>query len=273
MPTRFRVATWVVNEQRNVVYNGGTREGNPLDEQTAITVPLLSIDVRLTQRIGLQVSTAVPLIARTGSVPRADGSIAFRDEVRGLGDTTAGAWYRRSRGGWSWTFNGGLSVPTGSTRKPVFRPELEGGSLVPMSRLSRGSGTWDPVVGLVIERPAAGGRWVSSLAARIPVATNKEGLRVGASSEAGTGWAHQISTHRVLGYARLDWLHRQQDMFNGTPVLVGGGHWIYASPGLGVMIGKGVSVQAEVKLPVYRQLANRQLDSRAIFQFGLSRGF
>jgi hypothetical protein len=105
------------------------------------------------------------------------------------------------------------------------------------------------------------------------VATNNEGLRVGASSEVGTGWAHTIGTHRVLGYARLDWLHREQDVFNGTPVLVGGGHWIYASPGLGVMIGKGISVQAEVKLPVYRQLANRQLDSRAIFQFGLSRGF
>jgi hypothetical protein len=273
MPTRFRVATWVVNEQRNVVYNGSAREGNPLDEQTAITVPLVSADVRLTQRIGLQVSTAVPLIARTGSVPRADGLLPFRDEVRGLGDTTAGAWYRRTRGRWSWTFNGGLSVPTGSTRKPRFRSELDGGSLVPMSRLSRGSGTWDPLVGLAIERPAAGGRWVSSLAARIPVATNKEGLRVGASSEVATGWAHTIGTHRVLGYARLDWLHRQQDVFNDTPVLVGGGHWIYASPGLGVMIGKGISVQAEVKLPVYRQLANRQLDSRAIFQFGLSRGF
>jgi hypothetical protein len=273
MPTRFRVATWVVNERRNVVYNGSAREGNPLDEQTAITVPLVSIDVRLTQRIGLQVSTAVPLIARTGSVPRADGLIAFRDEVRGLGDTTVGAWYRGSSGVWSWTFNGGLSLPTGSTRKPRFRPELEGGSLVPMSRLSRGSGTWDPLVGLAIERPAAGGRWVSSLAARIPVATNNEGLRVGASSEVGIGWAHAIGTHRVLGYARMDWLHREQDVFNGTPVLVGGGYWIYASPGVGVMLGKGISVQAEVKLPVYRQLANRQLDSRAIFQFGLSRGF
>jgi hypothetical protein len=273
MPTRFRVSTWVVNERRHVVYAGSTREDNPLDEQTAITVPLVSVDVRLTQRVGLQVSTAVPLIARTGSVPRVGGAIAFRDEVRGLGDTTVGAWYRRSVHGWSGTLNGGLSVPTGSTRKPRFRQELEGGSLVPMSRLSRGSGTWDPLVGLAIERPAGGGRWVSSLAARIPVATNNEGLRVGTSSEVGTGWAHNIGTHRVMGYGRVDWLHRKQDVFNGTPVLVGGGHWIYASPGLGVMIGKGISVQAEVKVPIYRQLANRQLDSRAIFQFGLSRSF
>jgi hypothetical protein len=32
-------------------------------------------------------------------------------------------------------------------------------------------------------------------------------------------------------------------------------------------------VQAEVKLPLYRSLANKQLDSRAIFQFGVSRAF
>lgn len=76
-----------------------------------------------------------------------------------------------------------------------------------------------------------------------------------------------------MGYARLDWLHREQDVFKGTPVLVGGGNWLYASPGVAVMVGKGVNVQAEVKLPVHRSLANRQLDSSGIFQFGISRSF
>lgn len=273
MPTRFRVATWVVNERRNIVYDGSTREGNPLDEQTAITVPLVSLDARVTKRFGVQLSTAVPLIARTGSVPRPGGAIAFRDEVRGLGDTTAGAWYRGSDRGWTWTLNGGVSIPTGSTRKPRFRPELEGGSLVPMSRLQRGSGTWDPLLGLAIERPLAGGRWVSSVAARTPVSQNDDGLRVGAAWEVGSGWAHTLGTHKVMGYGRLDWLHREQDVFNGTPVLVGGGNWFYASPGLAVMVGKGINLQAEVKVPVYRELDNRQLDSRAILQFGISRGF
>ena len=273
MPGRFRLGTWVINERRNVVYDGSNRESNPLDEQTAITVPLLSVDVRLTQRVGLQLSTAVPLIARTGAVPRPGGALAFRDEVRGLGDTTLGAWFRDSSHGWTWTLNGGVSLPTGSTRKPRFRPELEGGSLVPMSRLQRGSGTWDPLFGLAIERPAASGRWVSSIAARTPVADNDDGLRVGASWEVSSGWAHTVGSHKVMGYARFDWLHREQDAFNGTPVLVGGGNWFYASPGVAVMVGKGINVQAEVKMPVYRELATRQLDSRAIFQFGISRTF
>jgi hypothetical protein len=142
-----------------------------------------------------------------------------------------------------------------------------------MSRLQRGSGTWDPLFGVVLERGAAGGRWVSSFAARTPLAESTEGLRTGSSWELGSGWAHTIRTHRIMGYARLDWLHRQQDVFEGTPVLVGGGNWLYVSPGAAVMIGKGVNVQAEVKLPIYRSLANRQLDSRAIYQFGVSRSF
>lgn len=274
MVGRFRVATWVVTERRGTVYDGSSRGENPLQEQTEITVPLLSLDFRVTPRFGVQASVAAPLIARTGVVPRATGAVSFRDEVRGLGDTVASAWYREKLPArWSWTLNGGFSLPTGSTRKPRFRPELQNGSLVPMSRLQRGSGTLDPVFGVALEHPLQGGRLVTSLAARTPVAANDDGLRTGASWEAGSGWAHTLLTHRVMTYGRLDWLHREQDVFNGVPVLVGGGNWLYFTPGAGVMIGKGINVQADVKVPIYRQLANRQLDSRAIFQFGVSRSF
>jgi hypothetical protein len=54
---------------------------------------------------------------------------------------------------------------------------------------------------------------------------------------------------------------------------VGGGDWLYLTPGIGVPAGKGVNVQAEIKVPLYRALSNQQLDSRAIFQFGISRAF
>jgi hypothetical protein len=274
MPGRMRVATWVVTERRDRVYAGSTRESNPLDERTAITVPIVSVDYRITPRLGVQASTSIPIIARTGVVQRAAGPLAFRDEVRGLGDTVAGVWYRGgSPSRWAWTANVGASIPTGSTRPPRFRDELQEGSLVPMSRLQRGSGTWDPVAGVAVERPVRGGRWVTSLAARTPVAENNDGLRTGVSWELGSGWAHTIRTHKVMAYGRFDWLHRAQDAFRGTPVLVGGGDWIYATPGVAVMAGKGVNVQADVRLPLYRSLANRQLDSRAIFQFGVSRSF
>ena len=274
MPGRLRVATWVVTERRDRVYDGSAREDNPLNERTNIVVPLVSVDYRITPQFGVQAATAVPLIARTGIIQRATGASAFRDEVRGLGDTVVGAWYRDgSPGRWSWTINAALSVPTGKTRAPRFREELDNGSLVPLSRLQRGSGTWDPVLGLVVERPVGGGRWVTSVASRVPLAENSDGLRVGASWEAGSGWAHTVRTHKVMAYARLDWLHREQDRFNGAPVLVGGGDWLYVTPGAAVMIGKGINVQAEVKVPAYRRLSNRQLDSRAILQLGVSRSF
>lgn len=271
---RLRVSTWLISERRDTVYVGSAREPNPLDEQTSITVPLATIDVRITQRLGIQASTTIPLIARTGVVPRETGPVVFRDEVRGLGDTVAGAWYRGGAPNrWSWTLNAGLSLPTGSTRTPRFRPELQEGNLVPMSRLQRGSGTWDPVIGAAAERPLAGGRWINSVAARVPLTANNDGLQTGASSEVASGWAHTVRSHRIMAYGRLDWLHRGQDTFNGIPVLVGGGHWLYVSPGAAVMVGKGINVQGELKVPVYRHLANRQLDSRVILQLGVSRAF
>lgn len=56
-------------------------------------------------------------------------------------------------------------------------------------------------------------------------------------------------------------------------MLVGGGDWLYATPGAAVQLVKGINVQVDVKIPVYRRLANMQLDSRAIFQLGMSREF
>jgi hypothetical protein len=271
---RFRVSTWVVLEVRDTVYDGSHRGDNPLQEQTDITVPLATIDFRITPRFGVQAATTIPLVARTGMVQRPTGPLAFHDEVHGVGDTVVGAWYRAgSPARWSATFNGGLSLPTGSTRAPRFRSELENGSLVPISRLQRGTGTLDPVFGIAAEHALAGGRWINSVTARTPIAENEDGLRTGAAIEMGSGWAHKVRTSRVMAYGRLDWLHREQDAFNGIPVLVGGGNWIYLSPGAAVMVGKGINLQAEVKLPMYRHLSNRQLDSAAIFQLGISRSF
>ena len=51
------------------------------------------------------------------------------------------------------------------------------------------------------------------------------------------------------------------------------GNWIYVTLGVDVQIGNGMNIQAEVKLPVHRALANRQLDSTGVLQFGISRSF
>jgi hypothetical protein len=269
-----KLGAWLVAEERDRAYEGSSDSDNPLQERTTIRVPLLTLDVRLTRRSGLQAAASIPDITRTAVVPRPGGAFNFRESFSGLGDTSLLGWYRvPPRAGWNATISAGLSLPTGRTETPRFAPELEDGSLVPMSRLQRGSGTFDPLAGISLDRRVGIGTLFGSVAARLPFARNDTGLRTGASWESSGGLARELGTHRLTGFARVGWLHRNQDVFNGTPVLVGGGNWVYVTPGVAAQVGLGINVQAEVKVPVYRALANRQLDSRAIVQFGVSRSF
>jgi hypothetical protein len=245
-----------------------------MQERTQIAVPLLTLDVRITDQFGVQAAASVPDVTRSAVVPRPGGALNFKETFSGLGDTSVLGWYKLPpMHGWYAVVNAGASLPTGKTETPQFRDELEAGSLVPMSRLQRGSGTFDPLLGLNIARQFHPLTLFGSVAARTPVAENGDGLRTGASSEINAGIAREVGTSRVSALARVGWLHREQDSFRGTPVLVGGGNWLYVTPGLAAQIGKGINVQAEVKIPVYRSLANKQLDSSAIFQFGISRAF
>jgi hypothetical protein len=272
--SRFRVGAWLVAEDRDRAYDGSSEVDNPMRERTQIAVPLLTLDLRLTQRFGIQAAASVPDVTRSAVIPRPSGSVDFSETFSGLGDTSVVGWYKlRPIRQWYPVVNFGTSIPTGRTERPRFRPELQDGSLVPMSRLQRGSGTVDPLVGAHVGRRFGKATIFGSVAARIPMYENSDGLQTGASAETNFGIAREVGHHRITGLARIGWLHRQQDTFRGTRVLVGGGNWLYLTPGVGVLVGKGVNLQAEVKIPVYRSLSNKQLDSPAVFQFGISRAF
>jgi hypothetical protein len=245
-----------------------------MQERTRITVPLLTLDVRVTERFGVQAAASVPDVTRSAVILRPSGTLNFSETFSGLGDTSIVGWYKlRPIRRWYPVVNFGTSIPAGRTETPRFRNELQDGSLVPMSRLQRGSGTFDPLVGATVGRRFGKATAFGSLAARVPLYENADGLRTGASAETNAGVARKLGHHRITGLARLGWLHRQQDTFRGTRVLVGGGNWLYLTPGAGVLVGKGINVQAEIKVPLHRSLANKQLDSAAIFQFGISRAF
>ncbi len=272
--SRFRVGGWLVAEDRDRAYDGASEVDNPMQERTRISVPLLTVDVRVTQRFGVQAAASVPDVVRSAVIPGSTGAVNFRETFSGLGDTSVVGWFKlRPIRQWYPVVNFGTSIPTGRTETPRFRTELQDGSLVPMSRLQRGSGTFDPLVGANVGRRVGKVTAFGSIAARLPFYENADGLRTGASAETNVGIARQLGHHRVTGLARLGWLHRQQDAFRGTRVLVGGGDWLYLTPGVGVLVGKGINAQAEIKVPLARRLSNRQLDSQAIFQFGISRTF
>ena len=271
---RFKVGAWLVGEDRDAAFDGSRSVENPLHERTRILLPLLTVDVRLTTKAGVQVAATLPDVTRTAIVPTPAGPFHYRENFRGLGDTSVLGWYRlKPVRRWYPLLNFGTSLPTGRTEAPRFRTELDDGSLVPLSRLQRGSGTVDPVFGASVTRSRDPWTHFASVAARTPLYENRHGLRTGASAEINAGSARTLWTHRLAFFARLGWLHREQDVFRGTPVLVGGGNWLYATPGIAVLAGRGLNLQAEVKLPVYRSLANTQLDSSAILQVGVSRSF
>lgn len=270
----MKLGAWVVAEDRDRAFDGRSEVDNPMQERTQIMVPLLTMDVRVTDQFGVQAAVSVPDVTRSAVIPRPTGALNFSETFSGLGDTSVVGWYRLlPMKKWYVVTTFGGSLPTGKTETPRFRAGLEDGSLVPMSRLQRGSGTFDPLMGASATRKFGIGTVFGSVAARIPVYKNSEGLQTGVSSEVNAGVAREVFTTRLSTFARLGWLYRSQDRFNGTPVLVGGGDWLHFSPGAAVQIGKGVNVQAEVKLPIWRSLANKQLDSGAIFQFGINRSF
>lgn len=274
MGNRVKVGAWVVSEDRDRAFDGSKEVQNDFAERTQILVPLLTLDVRVTERFGVQAAASVPDVTRSGTVHRGGVPFTFSETFSGLGDTSVVGWYKLTPArGWFTVVNVGSSLPTGRTEVPRFRAELDQGSLVPMSRLQRGTGTVDPQVGANTAKRFGIMTAFGSVAARLPFYDNADGLRTGASWELNAGGAREVGTSRLSALARVGWLHRQQDVFRGTPILVGGGDWIYLTPGVAAQVGKGVNVQAEVKLPVYRSLANKQLDSGAVFQFGISRAF
>ncbi|HXG90484.1 MAG TPA: hypothetical protein VNJ02_19320 [Vicinamibacterales bacterium] len=263
-----------MSEDRDRAFDGGREVANDFEERTQILVPLVTLDVRLTEQFGIQAAASVPDVTRSGTVHRGATTINFSETFSGLGDTSVVGWYKlRPANGWYAVVNFGSSLPTGKTEVPRFRAQLDEGSLVPTSRLQRGSGSIDPLLGANLAKKFGHYTAFGSVASRLPLYENRDGLRTGASWEINTGGARELWTTRLTALARVGWLHRRQDVFQGTPILVGGGNWLYLTPGVAAQVGKGINVQAEVKLPVYRSLDNKQLDSRAVFQFGISRAF
>jgi hypothetical protein len=270
---RLQLSGWFLAEDRDTPYEGSDKTPNPLEERTRVRVWLLTGDLRLTQAFGVQVTATVPDVTRSAVVERPTSTVDFSETFYGTGDTSVIAWRRYATFGWNLTVNGGVSLPTGKTERPRFRTELDDGSLVPTSRLQRGTGTFDPIVGMSMNKLIGqifppGLRVFVSGAARTPLAENEFGLRTGASWEIGAGASREVKWHPLIAIGRISWLHRERDVFERTPVLVGGGNWLYVAPAVALALGK-VTIQAELKVPVYRDLANRQLDAARSVQVGV----
>lgn len=173
---RFEMGAWLVIEDRDTAFDGSGEVENPYRERTHIRVPLVTFDVRITDRLGVQAAATIPDVTRTAVVAQPAGTFNFRENFSGIGDTSVIGWYRlRAIRRWYPMVNFGVSLPTGKTETPRFRPELDNGSLVPMSRLQRGSGTVDLIFGASLTK------------ARNPARISPASLRVHPFTRTATG--------------------------------------------------------------------------------------
>ena len=129
---RFKVGAWLVGEDRDTAFDGSTKVDNTFGERTRILVPLATFDVRLTGRMGLQVAATIPDVTRSAVIVSPAGVFNYRENFRGLGDTSVLAWYRlKFIRRWQPLLNLGVSLPTGRTETPRFRSELDDGKSRP----------------------------------------------------------------------------------------------------------------------------------------------
>ena len=106
---RLLLSGWLVAEDRDTPYDGSSKTANPLQERTQIRVWLITADLRLATRSGVQLTAALPDVTRSAVVTRASGEIFnFSENFSGLGDVSLIAWHRLPvRRGWNVTVNGG----------------------------------------------------------------------------------------------------------------------------------------------------------------------
>lgn len=171
-----------------------------------------------TAALTAEFAASIPDVTRTALVPRATGPLEFSESFSGLGDTSVLGWYRLNPiKRWTPLLNVGLSLPTGRIEQPRFRNQLQDGSLVPLSRLQRGSGTVDPIVALNLTWGSDPWTRFISVAARTPLYENSEGLRTGAVTEISAGVARYTRIRKIGVFGRASWLHRDRMCSVGRP--------------------------------------------------------
>ena len=58
--SRFKLGAWLVAEDRGAAFDGSREVENPHRERTQIVVPLVTFDMRLTERFGVQAAATIP---------------------------------------------------------------------------------------------------------------------------------------------------------------------------------------------------------------------
>lgn len=146
----------------------------------------------------------------------------------------------------------GVELPTGDDGDPV------GPGLTPPSVLQLGSGTFDPIVGVRYARTADAVALFGSAVTQFAGGESDNGLRPGATTELAVGTGMRL-VDRLSAVVAFEAILRRHDEQDGSDLENTGSRLLFVTPGLGVDLAERLSLEAAVRIPVWRNVTREQL--------------
>ena len=252
-------------------------DGSSTDGQTGspeLRVRAIPLSIVYGTRPGLSVVAILPFVDKTFTSPSPVGA----SEIGGdgsLGDAVFLVKWRffkrdRGRGTVQLAVEGGVKAPPGRNDQL----DRSGRQLPPP--LQPGTGSWDPTVDFIGTYVPTGGnaRWVFSGGVGFTAATEADNFEFGNRVSYDGMARYRIHPVRYPGrdtFLLLELNGRWQDRAtaNRTRVSDSGGHVIYVSPGLQVLVKQNVILEGGVQLPVRRAFNGTQLEPNFTVLVGL----
>lgn len=166
----------------------------------------------------------------------------------------------------SFTVWAGVSIPTGDAEEPDPAAATRD---VSVANLQTGTGTWDPLLKLRFDDPRGAVRPYAEAAVRWPLYENrydyKTGRTLGVTAGAETDVVPGLRASLAATFLRIE-----RDEIDGERVAVGGGKWVYVTPGLSYDLSDRLTVEASVRLTAWRDTETKLTDADAAFQVALT---
>ena len=238
---------------------------DPGDGASVLRRRVMPLSIVYGVRPRVSIVAVLPFVDTTLTAPGPAGSLQVGGDA-GLGDALFLTKWRifgrdRSRGTFRLAVEGGIKAPTGST---ALRDDA-GSRLAPP--LQRGSGSWDPTVALMATyAPGAGrARWIFSGDVGYIATTEANGFEFGDGVAFDGMVKYRVHPARYPGrdtFLLVELNGRWQDraMGQGAVVADSGGHVVYLSPGVQVLLRQNVILEGGVQWPIRRRFRGAQLE-------------
>jgi hypothetical protein len=166
----------------------------------------------------------------------------------------------------SYGVNLGLKLPTGK------RDLSNGDGAIAERSLQPGSGTTDLLVGGFFSRTlGSGSSWFADALVQSPL-DMRDDYEPGARASVDLGYRREFGA-ALAGMLQLNLLFKDRDKGSQAEPANTGGTFLYASPGVGYLVGKSVQVYGFVQLPLYQYVNGVQLVADWALAAGVSTRF